>query len=61
MNTFEIQCLDEFNNEHQIHIVAPNAGDAMIMFRQTESFRLWHVDTVRQVSLPTVLQGVDNS
>jgi len=59
MNTFEIECVDEFDREHQIHIVAPDPGEAMIIFRDCNSFKLWHVTAVRQVIAPTVIENYD--
>jgi hypothetical protein len=56
MNTYEIACKDTEGQDQLIHIVAPDAGEAMITFREEYSIEEWTVDYLCEVIGSTVIE-----
>ena len=59
MNTYEFKGRDQYGREQQIHIVAPDEGDAMIEFRSCEDFADWSVKSINQIIATAIIETVD--
>lgn len=56
MDVFEVKCNDVSGSLHYIHVVANDAGDAMILFRQTYDLDEFKVESIRQIIEPCVIE-----
>ena len=61
MNVYEFKCHDEYGRDQKIHITAPDEGDAMIEFRNCESFVDWTVQSVNRIIATLIIEEVDIS
>lgn len=59
MLVYEFKCRDEHGREQKIHITAPDEGDAMIEFRNCESFVDWTVVSINQIIATSVIETLD--
>lgn len=61
MFTFEFKCRDEYGRDQKIHVTAPDEGDAMIEFRNCESFVDWSVVSINQIIATSIIESVDST
>ena len=59
MYTYEFKCRDQHGRDQKIHVTAPDEGEAMIEFRNCESFVDWTVRSINQIIATSVIEEVD--